>query len=466
MWVLESWQLLQHKLKRVLNDLLQLLDPLATNGAVHDLVVEATGHDDLVIPLSNGAFLGLDGDSDLADGADGQNTGLRRVDDGGEALNGGVHTHVADGEGTALVLLGLELVLASTLAEVADLVRDARQTQSVSTLDDRGDQAGGGGDGDTDIGGLVLADDNLAVDLNPARVDLGNLQESGSTGLDQEVVDGQLVLAIGGGVQGLAELEELGDRQGGGHEVVGVLLHRLLQAVGNGLAHGADGDVLVGGASGGGGAGLVLLDIFLGDHTTPASTLEGLDRDALLKGESLGGGGDGRLTVQGRLELLIGVLGLNSGGLRRGGRSRRLSALGLLLLLGGWSSVVTSILQGEGLEGRDIGTLLNKNGNGLLIGGNRLDSEFRGESREISYRADRDLLLARLLQDLGEDTLILELEVHLGLIGLNLDQDITGLEAVTGLLLPRANISSGHCRGQRRHADNGVRREGYIIIIG
>jgi len=99
MWVLESWQLLQHKLKRVLNDLLQLLDPLTTDGAVHYLVVEATGHDDLVIPLSNDALLGLDGDSDLADGADGQDTGLRGVDDGGKALNGGVHTHVADGEG-------------------------------------------------------------------------------------------------------------------------------------------------------------------------------------------------------------------------------------------------------------------------------------------------------------------------------------------------------------------------------
>jgi hypothetical protein len=43
-----------------------------------------------------------------------------------------------------------------------------------------------------------------------------------------------------------------------------------------------------------------------------------------------------------------------------------LSALGLLLLLSGRGGLVTTgISQGEGLEGRDIGTLLNKDGNGL-----------------------------------------------------------------------------------------------------
>ena len=330
-------------------------------------MVEATGDDDLVIPLSNGALLGLDGNSDLADGTDGQDTGLRGVDDGGETLNSGVHTHVADGEGTTLVLLGLELVVTGTLAKVTDLVGDAGQTQSVGATDNGGDQTAGGGNGNADIGGLVLTDDSLAVLLDPAGVNLGNLQESGGASLDQEVVDGKLVLALSGGVQGLAELQELGDRQSGGDEVVGVLVDGLLQAVGDGLAHGGKGNVLVGRAGGGGGAGLVLLNILLGDNTTTASTLQGLDRDTLLKGKSLGRGRDVSLTVEGRLELLAGGLGLDGGGLRRGGRGRWLGALGLLLLLSGRGGLVTtSILQGERLEGRNIGTLLDKNGNGLF----------------------------------------------------------------------------------------------------
>lgn len=201
---------LQQKLERVLNDLLQLLDPLTTNGTVDDLVVEAAGDDDLVIPLGNGALLGLHGDGDLAGGADSQDTGLRGVDDGSEALNGGVHAHVGDGEGTSLVLLRLELVLAGTLAKVLDLVGDAGQTQALNVLDNGGDQTGGGSNSNADVGGVVLTDDGLAVLLAPAGVDLGNLQESNGAGLDEEVVDRELVLALSGGVQGLAQLEKLG----------------------------------------------------------------------------------------------------------------------------------------------------------------------------------------------------------------------------------------------------------------
>lgn len=326
-------------------------------------MVEATGDDDLLIPLGNGALGGLDGDSDLADGADGQDTGLRGVDDGGEALDGGVHAHVADGEGTALVLLGLKLVVTSTLAQVADLVRDARQTETLDTLNNGGDQAGGGRNGNADVNGVVLADDGLAVLLDPAGVDLGHLHEGGGTGLDQEIVDGQLVLAVSGGIQSLAQLEELGNREGGGDEVVGVLGHGLLQAVGDGLAHRADGEVLEGGSGGSG--GLVLLHILLGDLTTLAGTLDGLERNTLLESQSLGSVADVGLTVQAGLQLLAGSLSLLSGGLRGRSRRGRLFALGGLLLSGGLL-VTTSISQGERLEGGDVGTLLNKDGNGLI----------------------------------------------------------------------------------------------------
>ena len=57
----------------------------------------------------------------------------------------------------------------------------------------------------------------------------------------------------------------------------------------------------------------------------------------------------------------------------------------------------------------------------------------------------------------------MEFEVHLSLVGFNFHQHITGLETVTGLLLPCTNVSRGHGRRQSRHADDSVRGEGYKI---
>jgi hypothetical protein len=145
---------------------------------------------------------------------------------------------------------------------------------------------------------------------------------------------------------------------------VGVLGHGLLEAVGDNLAHGGGGDVLVGGSSRGSGA-LVLLDILLGDLTTTTGTLQSLDGDTLLEGKGLGGRADGSLTVQARLELVTRSLGLDGGGLRGRGRGR-LSALGLFLLLGGRGSLVTTgISQGELCESGDISALLDEDSNGL-----------------------------------------------------------------------------------------------------
>lgn len=148
---------------------------------------------------------------------------------------------------------------------------------------------------------------------------------------------------------------------------MGVVGHGLLEAVGNGLAHGGDGDILEGRTSSGGTTGgLVLLDILLGDHTTAASALERLDGDTLLQSQSLGSRADRGLTVQAGLELVARGLRLLRGGLRSRGRGRRLSALGLLLLLSGRGGLVTtSISQGERLEGRNISALLNEDSNGL-----------------------------------------------------------------------------------------------------
>lgn len=86
------------------------------------------------------------------------------------------------------------------------------------------------------------------------------------------------------------------------------------------------------------------------------------------------------------------------------------------------------------------------------------------KSPGLSYCAHRNILLAGVLQDLSKDTLLLELKVHLCLIGLNLHKDITGLEAVAGLLLPCTDVSRGHCRRKGRHANDSVGRECCIIV--
>lgn len=269
-------------------------------------MVEATGHDDLVVPLGNGALLGLDGDSDLAGGANSQDTGLWGVDDCGEALDSGVHAHVGDGESAALVLLGLELVIAGTLAKILDLLGDAGESETLNVLDNGGNQTRGGRHSDADVNGVVLTDDGLAVLLAPAGVNLRDLQKGSSACLDQEVVDRKLVLTLSGSVQSLAKLQELSNGESGGDEVVRVLGHGLLQTVGNGLAHRADGDILEGGLAGStSGAGLGLLNILLGDDTTTTGTLKALDGYALLEGQGLSGRAERGLTINAGLELLI-----------------------------------------------------------------------------------------------------------------------------------------------------------------
>lgn len=322
-------------------------------------MVEAGSKGDLVVELNTG--LVVSGDGNLLGGANSEDGSLGRVDDSGEVVNSGVHAHVGDGDGATLVLLRLELAIASLLGERLDLAGDGLETTALDTGDDRGDETSGGGNGDGDVDVVELAD----VTVAPAGVDLGNLSAGNSNGLDQEVVDGQLVLAIGRAVKSLAELEELADGHRAGDIEVRVDLGGLNQAVGNGLAHAADGDVLVGstgGGAGGGGAGS-LLDILLSDLAVLAGALKAVDLDALLAGKALAGSRNVGLTVESSLEtaLRLVLLRLRSGlggGLRLG--------LGLLLLgSSGLSGITTSVLNGELLEGGDISTLLNKDGNGL-----------------------------------------------------------------------------------------------------
>ena len=86
-------------------------------------------------------------------------------------------------------------------------------------------------------------------------------------------------------------------------------------------------------------------------------------------------------------------------------------------------------------------------------------------SNAQTHVANSDVLLARVLQELGQNTVLLELKVHLGLVGLDLDEDITGSEGVTGVLLPCADVAGGHGGGERRHGDDGVGRVGCGILV-
>lgn len=79
--------------------------------------------------------------------------------------------------------------------------------------------------------------------------------------------------------------------------------------------------------------------------------------------------------------------------------------------------------------------------------------------RQGTYVANGDVLLAGLLEDLGDDALLLELKVHLGLVRLDLHEHLAGLDGVAGLLVPRADVARRHGRREGRHLDDGVRGE-------
>lgn len=72
-----------------------------------------------------------------------------------------------------------------------------------------------------DVNVVELADESIP----PARVDSRNFLARNSAGLDQEVVNRELVFPVCGGIESLAEFHELGNRDCGSDEVVRVLVH-------------------------------------------------------------------------------------------------------------------------------------------------------------------------------------------------------------------------------------------------
>jgi hypothetical protein len=120
----------QQQLQRILHHLLKLANPFTTNSTINNLMIKASSNRYLVIPLYRGAFFALDGDSDLLGGADSEDAGLWWVDDGGKSVDCGVHAHVADGEGSALVFFRLELAVSGALSEVFNLGGDGFETET------------------------------------------------------------------------------------------------------------------------------------------------------------------------------------------------------------------------------------------------------------------------------------------------------------------------------------------------
>src|SRR5215210_467560 len=112
---------------------------------------------------------------------------LGRVDDRREALDP-EHAHVRDGNGPALVLLGRQPPLACALGEVLRLARDGGQALARSVPDDRGYEAGVEGDGHRHIHLLVQLDALARVEGVEVRV----VPQGHRARLHDEVVDREL----------------------------------------------------------------------------------------------------------------------------------------------------------------------------------------------------------------------------------------------------------------------------------
>src|SRR5947209_550712 len=178
---------LSEQVERVLQNLLEGLEELRAGRAVNDAVV--AGHRD--------AHQLADDDLAVADDragrhrADGEDGGLRRVDDRRELVYA-EHAEVADGEGRAGVLFGLELAAARALGQPAHLAGDLADRLRVRPAHHGRYQPVLDGDGDADVGALEVAKRLLLEGGIDRRV----LHERDRRDFDDEVVETDLVFGI------------------------------------------------------------------------------------------------------------------------------------------------------------------------------------------------------------------------------------------------------------------------------
>ena len=116
---------------------------------------------------------------------------------------------------------------------------------------------------------------------------------------------------------------------------------------------------------------------------------------------------------------------------RRRGASRR---------LGGFASATCG--SGAGVAGRGAGLASALAARAGILA-------FAGDQRD--RQVDRDVLGAFGHQDLGEGAFVDRLHLHRRLVGLDLGEDVAGLDRVARLLEPLGDLAFGHGRRQRRH---------------
>src|SRR5699024_8706344 len=213
-WFIAAWDTISASrpsdddAQRALQDGAQLLEEGRGDGTVEHPVVDGQrqGHDRAVDQLP------APPDGLLHGGADGQDRSFGRVDDRGEGVDL-VHAEIADAEGAALVLVGLQRAVAGTVRQVARLASDLPDALAVGVADDGHDQSGLEGDGQADVD-VAAADDLVAA---PGGVDFGVVAQGDRRCPDQEVGDaeadavlGELVVELATEGQQLIDLDRRG----------------------------------------------------------------------------------------------------------------------------------------------------------------------------------------------------------------------------------------------------------------
>src|SRR5580700_608489 len=187
-------------------------------------------------------FVG-DDDGLLDDSADAHDGDLRLVDDRHAEL-GSKDAWVGDGEGATLHFVGLELLGAGALAEVADGALQSDEAALLGVLDHGNDQSPVEGYRDAEVDGRVVAD----VVAFHRRIDDGELAQSVNRGAREERREGQLAAGrlLELPFHLFAQLDDAGDVdfEDSVHVGAGALRHQ--HVLGNLLAHGAHGHEFAG----------------------------------------------------------------------------------------------------------------------------------------------------------------------------------------------------------------------------
>ena len=125
-------------------------------------------------------------DRPASGGADRQNGGVRRIEDGGELANP-MHAEIGDGAGATLQFGRVKAARAGTCREIAHLGRNRDQRFFLGAADHRGDKAAVDRHGDAHVG----AHEAEHTVLGPHRVGVRHPHQSERQSLDDEVIDGE-----------------------------------------------------------------------------------------------------------------------------------------------------------------------------------------------------------------------------------------------------------------------------------